>query len=249
MPCRKGIRMANNKEINRIATVVARAFATKVEALKGKSRGSSHKYLVVAARQMLYYYLRTHTTFTLPELSKALQCSHATIVVGAKMGGRRLESNDSFRSDLERIERALGFSKVNTEAEGGDGFTRCDQGADGHVCIEEVRQVKIDRISVVRDGKPSNAYFYRPRISGVPESFFTIPDGAWVPYDESKAPLPTSMRAYVQQLRAEGHEVSVSSCPGGILCFNLNFRGERLALWFNAWTSQSVVIGGDGRVR
>ena len=26
-------------------------------------------------------------------------------------------------------------------------------------------------------------------------------------------------------------------------------RGERIALWFNAWTSTAVVIGGDGKVR
>lgn len=112
--------------------------------------------------------------------------------------------------------------------------------------IEEVRRVEMHRLRKVdREGGVSHAYFYRPCISGVPESFFAVPEGAWIPYDEAKKPLPTSMRSYVRQLRAEGHEVAVSSCSGGILRFNLVFRGERLALWFNAWTSKTFVLNGD----
>ena len=72
-------------------------------------------------------------------------------------------------------------------------------------------------------------------------------DIVWVPGDESQ--MSRTMRNWVQHLRDEGNRVEVSSAPGGILCFHLNFRGERIALWFNAWTSTVVVIGGDGKVR
>ena len=120
--------MTNNEEIERIAAVVARTFATNVEALKGRSRGSSRKYLVVAARQMLYYYLRTHTVFSLPEISEALQCFHATVVRGAAMAKKRLEAEESFRSDLERIERALGYGGVKSDAKGEKSVEQCERG-------------------------------------------------------------------------------------------------------------------------
>ena len=72
-------------------------------------------------------------------------------------------------------------------------------------------------------------------------------DIMWVPCDEDG--MPRWMRNYVQSLKEEGQLVEVSSAPGGILCFQLSFRGERIALWFNAWTSTAIVIGSDGKVR
>ena len=72
-------------------------------------------------------------------------------------------------------------------------------------------------------------------------------DITWVPCDESG--ISRTMRNWVQHLREEGNRVEVSSALGGILCFHLNFRGERIALWFNAWTSTAIVIGSDGKVR
>ena len=114
--------------------------------------------------------------------------------------------------------------------------------------VEEIRQLKLDRITTVRDGEePSYSYHFRPSVHDVPEDFFVMNDIAWVPCEESR--MPRTMRNWVQHLREEGNRVEVSSAPGGILCFHLNFRGERIALWFNAWTSTAVVIGSDGKVR
>ena len=59
-----------------------------------------------------------------------------------------------------------------------------------------------------------------------------------------------TVRKYITaRLDKEGDLVEVSSAPGGIVCFKLNFRGERIDLWFNAWTSTAIVIGSDGKVR
>ena len=114
--------------------------------------------------------------------------------------------------------------------------------------VEEIRQLKLDRIKSVRDGEePSYSYHFRPSVHDVPEDFFVMNDIVWVPCDESR--MSRTMRNRVQHLRDEGNRVEVSSAPGGILCFHLNFRGERIALWFNAWTSTAVVIGSDGKVR
>ena len=116
------------------------------------------------------------------------------------------------------------------------------------LCVEEIRQLKLDRIKSVRDGEePSYSYHFRPSVHDVPEDFFVMNDIVWVPCDESR--MSRTMHNWVQHLRDEGNRVEVSSAPGGILCFHLNFRGERIALWFNAWTSTAVVIGSDGKVR
>ena len=123
-----------------------------------------------------------------------------------------------------------------------------ESNADSVLRVEEIRQLKLDRIMTVRDGEdPSYSFHFRPSVLDVPEDFFVMNDIVWVPCDESR--MSRTMRNWVQHLRDEGNRVEVSSAPGGILCFHLNFRGERIALWFNAWTSTAVVIGSDGKVR
>jgi len=114
--------------------------------------------------------------------------------------------------------------------------------------IEEVRQLEIVRIKSVREGKePSCLYNFCPSTRSVPDDFLVIDGISWTPCNEEK--VSRTIRNWVQHLREEGDIVEVSSAPGGIVCFHLNFRGERIALWFNAWTSTTVVIGSDGKVR
>ena len=114
--------------------------------------------------------------------------------------------------------------------------------------IEEVRQLKIGRIRHVREGEePSVSYNFMPRFDGVPEEFFALEEIPWVKCDD--ADIPRSTRNYAQALREKGESVEVSVAPRGIMCFRMNFRGERIALWLNAWTSSAIVIGSDGKAR
>ena len=114
--------------------------------------------------------------------------------------------------------------------------------------IEEVRQLEIVRIKSAHEGAaPACSYNFCPSTRGVPKDFFVMADISWTPCNEEK--VSRTIRNWVQHLREEGDLVDVSSAPGGIVCFHLNFRGERIALWFNAWTSRTVVIGSDGKVR
>lgn len=129
--------MTKRKEINKIAAVVAKAYATNVKALKGMSRGSSRKYLVVAARQMLYYYLRTHTAYSLEEIAAFLRCCQATIIKGTEMAKKRLETSESFRSDLKRIESDLGFIQSNLDSEEGEATTPCERGLEAKMTESE----------------------------------------------------------------------------------------------------------------
>lgn len=114
--------------------------------------------------------------------------------------------------------------------------------------IEEVRQLEIARIKSVRDGKkPSCTYNFCPSTRNVPNDFLALDCIPWTQCNDEEA--PRTIRNWAQHLREEGNAVEVASALGGIVCFRLNFRGERIILWFNAWTSTAIVIGSDGKVR
>ena len=112
------------------------------------------------------------------------------------------------------------------------------------LCVEEIRQLKIVRVKSAREGE---SYHFCPSTRGLPDDFLCMDGITWKSCDESV--LPRTIRNWVQQLREKGDRVEVSSSPVGILRFHLNFHGEHIVLWFNAWTSTTVVIGGDGKIR
>ena len=102
--------------------------------------------------------------------------------------------------------------------------------------------MKIERIKSVRDGEESCLYNFMPKFDGVPEEFFALEEIPWEKCEDAN--IPRSMRNYAKMLREKGASVEVSVAPRGIVCFRMLFRGRRFALWFNAWTSKSIVVGG-----
>ena len=112
------------------------------------------------------------------------------------------------------------------------------------LCVEEIRQLKIVRVKSVHEGE---SYHFCPSTRGLPDDFLCMDGIAWKSCDE--AIVSRAIRNWVQQLRKKGDLVELSSSPVGILRFHLNFHGEHIVLWFNAWTSTTVVIGGDGKIR
>ena len=116
------------------------------------------------------------------------------------------------------------------------------------LCVEEIRQLKIVRIKSVHEGEgPSCSYHFSPSTRGLPDDFLCMDGITWKSCDE--AIVSRAIRNWVQHLREDGDLVEISSSPVGILRFHLNFHGEHIVLWFNAWTSTTVVIGGDGKIR
>ena len=116
------------------------------------------------------------------------------------------------------------------------------------LCVEEIRQLKIVRIKSAREREdPSYSYNFSPSTRGLPDDFLCMDGITWKSFDE--ATVSRTIRNWVQHLREKGDLVEVSSSPVGILRFHLNFHGEHIVLWFNAWTSTTVVIGSDGKVR
>ena len=116
------------------------------------------------------------------------------------------------------------------------------------LCVEEIRQLKIVRVKSIREGEdPSYSYHFSPSTRGLPDDFLCMDGITWKSCDE--AALSRTVRNWVQHLREKGDLVELASSPVGILRFHLNFHGEHIVLWFNAWTSTTVVIGGDGKIR
>ena len=116
------------------------------------------------------------------------------------------------------------------------------------LCVEEIQQLKIVRVKSVREGEdPSYSYHFSPSTRGLPDDFLCMDGITWKSCDE--VIVSRTIRNWVQHLREKGDLVELSSSPVGILRIRLNFHGEHIVLWFNAWTSTTVVIGGDGKIR
>ena len=116
------------------------------------------------------------------------------------------------------------------------------------LCVEEIQQLKIVRVKSVREGAdPSCSYHFTPSTRGLPDDFLCMDGITWKSCDD--AALSRTIRNWVQHLREMGDLVELSSSPVGILRIRLNFHGEHIVLWFNAWTSTTVVIGGDCKIR
>ena len=49
-------------------------------------------------------------------------------------------------------------------------------------------------------------------------------------------------------MRENGETVEVAVSDSGIVCFELLFNGERRSLWFNAHTSDTVILDVDDNV-
>ena len=109
-----------------------------------------------------------------------------------------------------------------------------------------MRPLKVVKIRRLLSGKESVSYNFSPSTHGVPDEFLIIPDVAW--RDGGVDDLNGAVRRYVESLRENGETVEVAVSDSGIVCFELLFNGERRSLWFNAHTSDTVILDADGNV-
>lgn len=85
-------------------------------------------------------------------------------------------------------------------------------------------------IALLKNGNDGNAHYrFSLDVSGVPEEFFVMPEIECRESDDGKC----------------GGE---SVADSGIVCFDLTLGGEKRSLWFNAWTSDTVVLDADGKI-
>ena len=109
-----------------------------------------------------------------------------------------------------------------------------------------MRPLKVIKIRRLVSGRESVSYNFSPSTHGVPDEFLIIPDVAW--RDGGVDDLNGAVRRYVESLRENGETVEVAVSDSGIVCFELLFNGERRSLWFNAHTSDTVILDADDNV-
>ena len=109
-----------------------------------------------------------------------------------------------------------------------------------------MRPLKVVKIRRLVSGSESVSYNFSPSTRGVPDEFLMIPDIAW--RDCGAADLNGAVRRYVEYLRENGESVEVAVSDSGIVRFDLLFNGERRSLWFNAYTSGTIILDADGKV-
>ncbi len=114
----------------------------------------------------------------------------------------------------------------------------------GEVKLLGMKPLKVVRLKIGKEGNTS--YHFSPRVGGLPKEFLILPDIEW--RDTSEKDIGGAFRRYVAALREEGETVELLAADTGVVRIDLTFDGENRSLWFNARTSDTVVLGADGNV-
>ena len=122
----------------------------------------------------------------------------------------------------------------------------CESNVTRGVEFVGMRPLKVVKIRRFVSGKESVSYNFSPSTHGVPDEFLIIPDVVW--RDSGVNDLNGAVRRYVESLHENGETVEVAVSDSGIVCFDLLFNGERRSLWFNAHTSDTVILDADDNV-
>ena len=107
-----------------------------------------------------------------------------------------------------------------------------------------MKYLKLVQVKIGKEGK--TICHFSPCIGGVPKEFFILPEIEWRSADDEA--ISGALRRYVASLREKGEAVELSVADTGVVRIALTLDGERRSLWFNARTSDTVVLDADGNV-
>ena len=107
-----------------------------------------------------------------------------------------------------------------------------------------MKPLKVVRLKVGKEGVTSR--HFTPNIGGLPEEFLVLSEMAW--RDATEEDVCSGLRRYVATLREKGEPVEISAVDSGVVRFDLTIDGESRSLWFNARTSDTVVLDADGNI-
>ena len=107
-----------------------------------------------------------------------------------------------------------------------------------------MKRLKVARLKIGNDGR--EIYKYLPSVGGVPKEFLILPYIVW--RDAADEDIGDELCRYIAAQREEGESVELSIADSGVVRFDLTLDGEKRNLWFNARTSDSVVLDADGNV-
>ena len=107
-----------------------------------------------------------------------------------------------------------------------------------------MKHLKLVQVKIGKEGK--TICHYSPSIGGVPKAFLILPEIEWRSADDDA--ISGALRRYVTSLREKGESVELSVADTGVVRIDLTLDGESRSLWFNARTSDAVVLDADGNV-
>ena len=107
-----------------------------------------------------------------------------------------------------------------------------------------MKPLKIVRLRIGKEGK--TICNFSPCIGSLPKEFLVLPEIAW--RDAADEDIRGALRRYVAALREKGEAVELSVADSGVVRFDLTIDGEKRSLWFNARTSDTVVLDADGNI-
>ena len=107
-----------------------------------------------------------------------------------------------------------------------------------------MKHLKLVQVKIGKEGKTISRF--SPSIGGVPKEFLILPEIEWRSADDEA--ISGALRRYVASLREKGETVELSVADTGVVRIDLTLDGESRSLWFNARTSDTVVLDADGNV-
>ena len=107
-----------------------------------------------------------------------------------------------------------------------------------------MKPLKVVRLKIGKEGKTS--YHFSSSVGGVPKEFLILPEIVWRSAEDKD--INGVLRRNVAELREKGVPVELSVADTGVVRIDLTLDGESRSLWFNARTSDTVVLDADGNV-
>lgn len=114
----------------------------------------------------------------------------------------------------------------------------------GGVKLLGMKHLKLVRVKIGKVGE--TICHFSPSISGAPKEFLILPEVEWRSADDGA--ISGALRRFVASLREKGESVELSVADTGVVRIDLTLDGESRSLWFNARTSDTVVLDADGNV-
>ena len=107
-----------------------------------------------------------------------------------------------------------------------------------------MKHLKLVQVKIGKERK--TICHFSPSVGGVPKKFFILPEIEWRAVDDGA--ISCALRRYVASLREKGESVELSVADSGVVRIDLTLDGESRSLWFNARTSDTVVLDADGNI-
>ena len=112
----------------------------------------------------------------------------------------------------------------------------------GGVKLLGMKHLKLVQVEIGTEGK--TICHFSPSVGGVPKEFLILSEIEWRSADDEA--ISGALRRYVASLREKGEPVELSAADTGVVRIDLTLDGESRSLWFNARTSDTVVLDADG---